>query len=124
MQLQKIVRSLNFRILEEERFYCVAKPKTLFSCAVTAQLICVFVFACAVCWLSDAVAFMLTFQAIGQFYVNESESKFVLKVRIFFLIPLIATCMKSYINLCTVREMLPQTDTLSLLSRGCSVLSG
>ena len=34
----------------------VAKPKTLISCAVTAQLICVFVFAYADCWFSHAAA--------------------------------------------------------------------
>ena len=33
-----------------------AKTKTLISCAVTAQLICVFVFAYANCWFSDAAA--------------------------------------------------------------------
>ena len=35
---------------------CVAKTKTLISCAVTAQLICAFVFACTNCWFYDAVA--------------------------------------------------------------------
>ena len=35
---------------------CVAKTKSLISCAVTAQLISVFVFACANCWFSHAVA--------------------------------------------------------------------
>ena len=33
---------------------CAAKTKKLISCAVTAQLICVFVFAYANCWFSDA----------------------------------------------------------------------
>ena len=33
----------------------VAKAKVLISCAVTAQLICVFVFAYVSCWFSDAV---------------------------------------------------------------------
>ena len=34
----------------------VSKTKMLLSCAVTARLICVFVFAYADCWFSDAVA--------------------------------------------------------------------
>ena len=35
---------------------CVAKPKALIRCAVTAQLICAFGFAYADCWFSDAAA--------------------------------------------------------------------
>ena len=42
VQPQKQPRSLKFQ--------CVAKTKKLISCAVTAQLICVFVFAYADCW--------------------------------------------------------------------------
>ena len=34
----------------------VAKTKMLISCAVTAQLICVFLFAYASCWFSYALA--------------------------------------------------------------------
>ena len=34
----------------------MAKTKTLISCAVTAQLICIFVFAYADCWFSHAAA--------------------------------------------------------------------
>ena len=34
----------------------MAKTKTLISCAATAQLICVFVFAFANCWFSHAAA--------------------------------------------------------------------
>ena len=34
----------------------VAKTKALIGCAVTAQLICVFVFAYANCWFSHAQA--------------------------------------------------------------------
>ena len=37
---------------EEDCTICVAKTKTLTSCAFTAQLICVFVFAHADCWFS------------------------------------------------------------------------
>ena len=35
---------------------CVEKTKSLISCAVTAQLICIFGFAYADCWFSDAAA--------------------------------------------------------------------
>ena len=37
----------------------VAKTKALISCAVTAQLICGFVFAYADCWFFDAAALAL-----------------------------------------------------------------
>ena len=37
----------------------MAKTKALISCAVTAQLICVFVFAYANCWFSQAKAQLL-----------------------------------------------------------------
>ena len=40
---------------------CVAKPKTLISCAVTAQLICVFVFAYADCLFSCVAAHLLPY---------------------------------------------------------------
>ena len=43
---QKIASGLKFRKLRNFTF-CVAKKKTLISCAVTLQLICVFVFAYA-----------------------------------------------------------------------------
>ena len=36
---------------------CEAKTKTLTSCAVTAQLICSFVFPYAYCWFSYAAAY-------------------------------------------------------------------
>ena len=49
VQSQKKARSLKFRIYEEEGYTCVEKTKTLIRCAVTAQLICVFVFAYADC---------------------------------------------------------------------------
>ena len=37
----------------------MAKTKALISCAVTAQMICVFVFACANCWFSHAKAHII-----------------------------------------------------------------
>ena len=46
VQSQKQARSLKFRILEEKKvYYRVAKTKVLISFAVTAKLICTFVFA-------------------------------------------------------------------------------
>ena len=57
VQSQKMVRSLKFRIYEEERlYYLVAKTKALISFAVTAKLICAFVFAYAQCWFYHAAA--------------------------------------------------------------------
>ena len=51
VQSQKQARSLKFRIR-------AAKTRALISYAVTAQLICGFVFAYAKCWFSHAVAHM------------------------------------------------------------------
>ena len=44
---QKMAKGLKFQIKQEEGSYCVVKTKALISCTVTAQLICVFVFAYA-----------------------------------------------------------------------------
>ena len=55
-QSQKQARSLNFWIGIVGPSNCVAKTKALISCAVTAQLICVFVFAYADCLFSCSVA--------------------------------------------------------------------
>ena len=38
---------------------CVVNTKTLISCAVTAQLICIFIFAITNCWFSHATAQMI-----------------------------------------------------------------
>ena len=51
VQSQKTARSLKFRMKE-------AKTKALISFAVTAKLICGFVFAYAKCWFSHALAHM------------------------------------------------------------------
>ena len=45
---------------------CVAKTKALINCAVTAQLIWVFVFAYANCWFSCAAAH-ITATAVGRY---------------------------------------------------------
>ena len=48
VQPQKMTRGLKFRIyVEEGLYYPYSENKALISCAVTAQLICVFVFAYA-----------------------------------------------------------------------------
>ena len=57
VQLQKMVRGMKFRF--RKRKDCtvyVAKTKALISFAVTAKLICVFVFAYAKCWFSHDAA--------------------------------------------------------------------
>ena len=58
VQSQDKARSLKLWIQVEKRncIICVAKTKTQISCAVTAQLICVFVFAHANLWFSHAKA--------------------------------------------------------------------
>ena len=52
-QSQKQARNLKFQILKKRKCTIrVAKTKALISFAVTANLICVFVFAYADCWFS------------------------------------------------------------------------
>ena len=46
----------NFRFKKRNCTVSVSKTQVLISCAVTAQLICAFVFAYADCWFSDAAA--------------------------------------------------------------------
>ena len=48
-------------ILDLSRRGIVAKTNALISCALTAQLICAFVFAQANCWFSDAVDHFIAF---------------------------------------------------------------
>ena len=46
-----------FGLMKKRDFtICESKTKALISCAVTAQLICAFVFAYADCWFSDDAA--------------------------------------------------------------------
>ena len=56
VQPQKTARGLKFRIWKIEGLYYVAKIKALISFAVTAKLICVFVFAYAKHWFSHDAA--------------------------------------------------------------------
>ena len=56
----------------------VAKTKALISCAVTAQLICVFVFAYANCWFSHAKAHLsmrVRFEISVRLIVNSIRKK-------------------------------------------------
>ena len=54
------LEALNFRFKKKrDCTICVAKTKTLISCAVTAQLICVFVFAYTDCLFSYVAAQLL-----------------------------------------------------------------
>ena len=59
VQSQSPARSLKFRLLEEEESCCVAKIRMLIRCAVTAQLICTFVFAYSCFYFSNAAAHMI-----------------------------------------------------------------
>ena len=52
VQLQKMDRGLKFWIWKVEGLYYVAKTKALISFAVTAKLICIFVFVYAKLWFS------------------------------------------------------------------------
>ena len=57
VQLLKMARGLKFWIWKvEDLYYLCSEKKALTSCAVTAKLICVFVFACAKRWLSHGMA--------------------------------------------------------------------
>ena len=57
VQSQKQARSLKFRIKKKKDCtICAAKTKALISFAVTAKLVCAFVFPYANCWFSDAAA--------------------------------------------------------------------
>ena len=69
---------------------CAAKTKALISCAVTAQLICVFVFAYADCWFSGAVAH---FKLSSDMSKNHNKTYFC-----FMFVALI----KSQINQCSM----------------------
>ena len=70
VQSQKQARSLIFWITEKRDCAIrVAKTKALISFAVTAKLICAFVFAYADCWVSHAAAHM----KLIQFYKGSME---------------------------------------------------
>ena len=60
IQSQKKARSLKFVLKKKDCTIRAAKSMVLLSCAVTAQLICGFVFAYVNCWFSHAVAQLLS----------------------------------------------------------------
>ena len=65
---QKMVRGWKFWIkkLEELYYPCSEKTKTLISFAVTAKLICAFIFAYANCWFSHSAAqLIMSLHALG-----------------------------------------------------------
>ena len=65
VQLQKIDRGLKFRIYKVEGLYSLcSETKALISFAVTAKLICIFVFAYAKCWFSHDVALFTVISGI------------------------------------------------------------
>ena len=60
VQPQKMARDLKFRIKKVEgSYYLLAKTNALISFAVTAKLICVFVFAYAKRWFSHDTAHII-----------------------------------------------------------------
>ena len=78
VQSQKQSRSLEFWIcVEEDLYYRVAKTKALISCAVTAKLICPFVFAYTCCMFSHVLECVPKVQinclTIGQLTANSSK---------------------------------------------------
>ena len=90
VQPQKMARGLEFRIEKEEELYYLlshfayAKTKTLISFAVTAKLICVFVFAYAKCWFSHDAAHIKVSIYVRSFMPQENE-KLRLYVKVNFV---------------------------------------
>ena len=69
VQPQQLARSLISDIERRHHTIDGAKTRALISCAVTAQLICVFVFAYADPWFSGAGAHLLTMKSFGGVHV-------------------------------------------------------
>ena len=59
VQSQKMARGVKIGIKEVEGLYYVAKTKALISLAVSAKLICVFVFAYAKSWFSHEASHII-----------------------------------------------------------------
>ena len=64
VQAQKLARGLKFKKKRQCSIH-VAKTKALISFAVTAKLICVFVFAYADCWCSHEAAHLYKFGCLS-----------------------------------------------------------
>ena len=71
VQLLEMARGLNF-VFRKKRYYTiqVAKTKALISFAVTAKLICVFVFAYADCWFSHDAARLICYGCKRFYYLT------------------------------------------------------
>ena len=74
VQPQKMARGLKFR-KKRDCTICVAKTKALISCAVTAQLICDFVFAYAKSHFSHEVAHIYQYSVQEKLFIKESSNK-------------------------------------------------
>ena len=86
VQLKKMATGLKFQIKKEEGLYYVAKTKALISFAVTANPICVFVFAYANCWFSHDAAQLFIFcipvagvDAVFDLYLKTSNKYAVIR---------------------------------------------
>ena len=108
VQPQKMARGLKFRFYKEEGFYNVAKAKALISFAVTAKLICVFVFPYAKCWFSHTAAHLVIC-----LLVTKTISHFGFDDRIFVLIVSVP-CLNIFFHLNICKEF-----TFSVYSRRC-----
>ena len=69
----------------------MAKTKALISCEVTSQLICVFVFANAICWFSDAAA-QLNFNLDSSDAASTSEYVGLIIIVFFFPTDTLGKC--------------------------------
>ena len=74
-----MARGCKFWIEKEDEHYCtihVANTNALVSNAVTAKLICAFVFAYAYCWFSDAAAHLVSISLYLTVYfaINTAKS--------------------------------------------------
>ena len=84
VQPQKMTRSLKFRYEEWGLCNPCCKTKALISCAITAQLICAFVFTLAKLWFSYDVAHMqLSKLKMAVFLINNKASLEQFKCNLF-----------------------------------------
>ena len=68
VQPQKKARSL-----KEEELYFLVKTETLITFALSAKLVCTFVFAYADCWFSDEAAHIVIQEQTSTFYRDLSS---------------------------------------------------
>ena len=106
----------------------MAKTKALISCAVTAQLICVFVFAYANCWFSHAKAQIQYYSWVSKSYQAGHNLTLPCALMTDFLIRIYEPVREKNNNLgsdqvrhkpgCTVTEDDYSLEILDLESRG------